>query len=1010
VLPSSRAVVRSLLLLLPLGCSDPSGAGDASIDAVPTEAGLDVTTVDSGSSVIGPAGGAIFAAGVSLTVAPGALAAPTTITITRTDLFPPAGYEGYSPVWRFSPEGLTFASPASIEVAFVGDAARAGLYWSRAGGGYERLPGAVSDGRVVARVSHFSTGFVGTLLPGPDASVDASIDASIDASVDASIDASIDAPAADAAAIDVPTATVAAARPVAPLSGAHVPSRRPGLRWTLPAGATGARVTLCRDRALTEGSLSFDALGTGGAPASDLAPGVWFWSLRGMAGPLAGSVRGPAWRMSVASTTTATARPWGADHDVNGDGVADFGGVPLGAGLSYFLGGASGPVLAAGAPPLPFDATDYGRSVAFLGDVDGDGYGDVAIGAPGSDGVYVYRGGPTGLLVVPWVVTGARGSRLGAALAGPGDMNGDGFADIVAARATAGLVFIPGGASGPGAPVVMSASGAGVAVVLREAGDVDGDGHADVIQDNRLYFGGPAGFDPARAGVEWMLGPVGDVNGDGFADVRVRVAAGGSAVRLGASSWPGVDRPMPTAAQEVNASAGDYNRDGFSDVLVGDELVAVNAAGLASTAVRIGPGVGGIDDARPAGDLDGDGYEDALATAPGAYVWARGTSSGLPVIHSASFDLPDPMSSLLPTYAPAGDVNGDGRGDLAISSDVGISVRVHHGTATGIAPTASARLSVSPSTRISASGGGDVNGDGFDDLVIVADGTFVPSARSLSLGSASGSSTTLTPLGNIVQPRIVGDLNHDGFDDLAVSSPGVGIRYGRATGVDPTATPLIGSPPAGITYGAAGDINHDGYGDLLVQPSPTAAAQIYRGSATGVVAAPFATLGAAGVATAVGDVNGDGFDDVAVTTSSGVSVFHGSATGLGAAPSSTFAGARRVLPFGDVDRDGYDDVATHDARVGTEEFSTWSLHRGSPAGATVAPWLRRVVYDFTDAPGIDFEFVTGLGGFGDLDGDGTRDVVSTRTFLIETQLMRDLPASGPREVAFPAVAAVRGGF
>jgi hypothetical protein len=114
---------------------------------------------------VGPEGGEISLDGLTLTVPPGALATPTVITVTRSAEAAPAGHLGYSPVWRFAPEGLTFAAPARVRVAFVGDASRAGLYRSRAGGGgYERLPGTARDGAVVADVTHFSVGFVGDEL------------------------------------------------------------------------------------------------------------------------------------------------------------------------------------------------------------------------------------------------------------------------------------------------------------------------------------------------------------------------------------------------------------------------------------------------------------------------------------------------------------------------------------------------------------------------------------------------------------------------------------------------------------------------------------------------------------------------------------------------------------------------------------------------------------------------------------------------------------------------------
>ena len=198
--PSQRRVLVCLSVLAPLaGCGDDT--------PVPTEADA--------AAGIGPAGGTVFAPGLTLTVPPGALAAPTTITVTRADVPVPPGYVGYSPVWRFAPAGLTFAVPATVQVTFAGDASRAALYWSSAAGaGYERRSGVVTATTVVATVEHFSDGFVGApaTTDGGAGDVPATLDGGGDAATTdaATTDATTtdatttDAPAPDATTIDAP--------------------------------------------------------------------------------------------------------------------------------------------------------------------------------------------------------------------------------------------------------------------------------------------------------------------------------------------------------------------------------------------------------------------------------------------------------------------------------------------------------------------------------------------------------------------------------------------------------------------------------------------------------------------------------------------------------------------------------------------------------------------------------------------------------------------------------------
>lgn len=116
---------------------------------------------DSVTSTISKEGGTISVDGASLTIPKGALAAPTPISIDKTDVAAPRGYVGYSSIYNFRPGGLVFAEPAKVTIQFAGDGRRAGIYWTTAGV-FERLGGAVKGDRITASVTHFSSGFVGT--------------------------------------------------------------------------------------------------------------------------------------------------------------------------------------------------------------------------------------------------------------------------------------------------------------------------------------------------------------------------------------------------------------------------------------------------------------------------------------------------------------------------------------------------------------------------------------------------------------------------------------------------------------------------------------------------------------------------------------------------------------------------------------------------------------------------------------------------------------------------------
>ena len=208
--------------------------------------------------------------------------------------------------------------------------------------------------------------------------------------------------------------------------------------------------------------------------------------------------------------------PWGGSRsfgyysvagagDVNGDGYGDIVvGSLVGGHVRIYLGSAAGlesePVV-----DLLDSGTYYGSHVASAGDIDGDGYGDVIVGAAhlgGSRGcAYVYLGSADGTSGDARVLE-ADEWHFGFAADG-GDIDGDGYSEAVVAASNSGNVYVFRG--GPGArglaepPDVWTTPGAS-AWPLAVVGDVNGDGYADVaagglLEDAAyLYYGGPTGL------------------------------------------------------------------------------------------------------------------------------------------------------------------------------------------------------------------------------------------------------------------------------------------------------------------------------------------------------------------------------------------------------------------------------------------------------------------------------------------------------------------------------------
>jgi hypothetical protein len=448
----------------------------------------------------------------------------------------------------------------------------------------------------------------------------------------------------------------------------------------------------------------------------------------------------------------------------------------------------------------------FGNSVSTAGDVNGDGYDDVIAGSyfydvtpSGNEGrAQVYLGAPGGLSeTAGWSVEGdIVGLLLGFAVGTAGDVNGDGYADVILGCMTYGVPspatgrawVYHGGPSGPSPTADWTVSGEDAGDLFGDAvgtaGDVNGDGYADVIisatryaepgQFARgrvyVYHGSPGGlpttpdwYVTGQTNADYLgeiVGTAGDVNGDGFADVLIAPWGGYSDVSVYHGSATGLS---PTADWiglgsaddwvESGAAAGDVNGDGYSDVIMSDQGASGSdgtvyayhgsSAGLSTSPDWV---VGGVPDSgrfgmtlSTAGDVNGDGFADVLVGAPyyddGATVDAGrvyayyGSPSGLSTTEDWMIEGDQASASLGYRLATAGDVNGDGFADIAVDTpwyddgalaDAG-RVQVYFGSASGL-PTTENWVGVggfSPSEYgLGIGSAGDVNGDGYADLLV----------------------------------------------------------------------------------------------------------------------------------------------------------------------------------------------------------------------------------------------------------------------------------------------------
>jgi serine/threonine protein kinase len=260
-----------------------------------------------------------------------------------------------------------------------------------------------------------------------------------------------------------------------------------------------------------------------------------------------------------------------------------------------------------------------------------------------------------------------------------------------------------------------------------------------------------------------------------------------------------------------------------------------------------------------------------------------------------------------------------------------------------------------------------------------------------------------------------GDVNGDGYDDLLVSdidytshldSQGeVRLYMGSAQGLSETPawrdTGHFEGGLFGHNFASAGDVNHDGYADVLVQERGyrdgkrvCSAVSLYLGSPHGLEMRPaWVHLGPGdgtyfgdGLA-GIGDVNGDGYDDVAIGETlakhqfeeeGAVYVFLGGPHGLATEPQIVLYGGSTkaqlgwsVRRVGDVDRDGYADLLVGVAYwTGKErECGAARLYRGGPHGISATPMWSTEGDEEREWLGQE------ASGIGDVDGDGYPDFI-----------------------------------
>ncbi|MBC8172588.1 MAG: FG-GAP repeat protein [Chitinophagales bacterium] len=740
--------------------------------------------------------------------------------------------------------------------------------------------------------------------------------------------------------------------------------------------------------------------------------------------------------------------------DVNSDGYDDvivgadnFSNGQTGEGRAYIYYGSATGISPVSSTILESNQehAGFGFSVSDAGDVNGDDYYDVIIGAHYYDNVdysegraYIYHGSSTGINTIPGAImeSDQTNASFGEAVSGIGDVNNDSYDDVIVGAINynndqlgEGRAYLYHGSSIginiiPTATIESDQLNANLGVSFASIDDVNNDSYDDIFIGADMYDNGQ--INEGRVFIYYGNNCsssfyYADADNDGYGNPKDLIVTCLPVVGYITDNSDCNDfnaLKNPTTIWYLDSDADHYYAGNtitqcaspgpeyfFSNILDSGDCNNTNAVIF------------------PMAEELLDGWDNNCnGTIDENFIW---TFSGILESNQA-------FSFFGGSVSGAGDVNGDGYADVIVGAedfDNGQTTEgrayIYHGTASGITATPAVTIEVNKSDArfgCSVSGAGDVNGDGYADVIVGAynftNDELDEGRAYIYHGSATGINTIpATILENeeafsyfAYSVDCAGDVNNDGYDDVIIGAYQDGdlsegkayIYHGSESGINAVAITTLESNIANALFGrsvsGAGDVNKDNYDDVIVGAHKSnfekGKAYIYHGSSLGINTDPAAIMEGddpgANLGNSVseaGDVNGDGYDDVIVgaenydngqASEGRAYIYQGSTTGINTISVSIMESnqeyahlGRSVSDAGDLNGDGYDDVIvgahryTNDNDIEGKVF----IYYGSVTGCDT---LSATTLESNQASAY---FGDAVSGAGDINGDGHDDAI-----------------------------------